>query len=107
MSGNPRHTIVRDGIEAGALYAMPHHGRVCLHTEDPDLLNVLLEEGLVAPRRPPFLDAAADGVHGAYRPKPQINWFFEPPMVEVLETLRPALEKAGYAVFSSPVPARD
>lgn len=107
MSGNSPHTILRDGVEVGALYALPWHGRVCLHTEDADLVRALLKEGSIAPTRPPFLDAAADGVHGSYRPKPQINWFFDDPLIEVVESLRPALQAAGFELSGAPSPASD
>ena len=81
MSGNPRHVVHRNGQEVAALYDLPWHGQVCLHTEDAELVNLLEAEGLLRPRRPPYLDAAPTGVHGAYRPTPQINFFFEPPLV--------------------------
>lgn len=100
MSGIPPHSIAREGARVGTLYEMPWHGKVCLHTEDAALVDRLLAEGLVAPSRPPFLDAADDGVHGAYRPRPQINLFFDVPLTEVLGTLRPALERAGYEIVS-------
>ncbi|MBW3660963.1 MAG: hypothetical protein KY397_04945 [Gemmatimonadetes bacterium] len=106
MSENSRHAILHEDVEVGVLYEMPWHGQVCLHTEDADLVNLLLEEGLVVPRRPPFLDAAEDGVHGGYRPRPQINLFFDEPLAEVVETLRPPLERAGWSVASTLPPKR-
>lgn len=105
MSGILPQSITRDGAEVGTLYEMRWHGKVCLHSEDPDLVDLLVREGLVAPRRPPFLDAAHDGVHGAYRPRPQINLFFDPPATEILQTIRPALEEAGYAILPEASPA--
>lgn len=104
MSGNSRHSIRHDGADVGTLSEMPWHGKVCLHTRDADLVELLVTADLIAPRRPPFLDAAADGVHGAYRPRPQINLFFEAPITEVVETIRPALEKAGYEVLAETTP---
>ena len=98
MSGKSPHNIVRDGVDVGALYAMPWHGKTCLHSRDADLVDLLIEKGLVAPRRPPFLDAAEDGVHGAYHPRPQINLFFDTSIARVVETIRPALEEAGYEI---------
>lgn len=102
MSGYSRHKILRDGADVGTLSAMPWHGQVCLHTEDSALVELLVEEGLATPRRPPYLDAAAgDGVHGAYRPRPQVNVFFEPPLESVVEALKGPLERAGYALAAS------
>lgn len=98
MSGIPRHVVRREEKEAGVLYDLPWHGQVCLHTEDASLLDVLQREGFAAPRRPPYLDAADRGVHGSYRPTPQINLFFEPPLEKVVEALRPTLEAAGYTI---------
>lgn len=104
MSGNSRHSIRRDGVDVGTLYEMPWHGKVCLHTRDAGLVELLVTADLIAPRRPPFLDAAPDGVHGAYRPRPQINLFFEAAIAEVVETIRPALEDAGYEILVEAAP---
>lgn len=104
MSGNSRHSITRDGSDVGTLYEMPSHGKVCLHTRDADLVGLLVAADLVTPRRPPFLDAAEDGVHGAYRPRPQINLFFEDPVAEVIETIRPTLEESGYRIVAETAP---
>jgi hypothetical protein len=59
-----------------------------------------VEHGL-APARPPFLDAAADGVHGAYIPRPQRNWFLAPPLADAAATLEQVLRATGYSL--SPV----
>lgn len=104
MSGNSRHSIRRDGADVGTLYEMPWHGKVCLHTRDADLVELLVTADLITPRRPPFLDAAPDGVHGAYRPRPQINLFFEAPVAEVVGAIRPALEDAGYEIVAEAAP---
>lgn len=105
MSGKSRRVILRDGAEVGAVYDMPWHGQVCLHTEDAGIVDLLEERGLVALRRPPFLDAADGGIHGAYRPRPQVNLFFEPPLEAVVDAIRPALEEGGYSLVAV-APAR-
>lgn len=99
----PRYTIRRlqgGGVPAGALYDLPRHGQVALHVHDPELVLLLEAEGLIEPRRPPFLDAAGSGVHGAFRPRPQVNTFLAPPIEAVAEALTRAFAGAGgaYAV---------
>ncbi|HUP01475.1 MAG TPA: hypothetical protein VM737_08150 [Gemmatimonadota bacterium] len=90
--------------DAGALYDLPYHGQVCLHTEDAGIVGALESSGHLAPaghlapRRPPYLDAARGGVHGGYRPRPQINVFFRPPIEAVAEAITPPLQEAGYTV---------
>lgn len=105
---SPRYTIGRrtdTGAEdVGALYELPSHGQVCLHTEDEVLVDLLAARGILEPVRPPFLDAGAPGVHGRYRPRPQINFFFAPPVEEVAEAIRSAVEGDGFSV-SEAVPA--
>ena len=95
----PRFRIRRAGDaasrEAGALFDLPHHGQVALHTDDPELLLLLEAAGLVVPRRPPFLDAADGGVHGAYRPRPQLNTFLAPPVEQVADAFARAFADAG------------
>jgi hypothetical protein len=99
----PRYTIrrARDGdAPAGALYDLPLHGQVALHADDPELVPLLVSGGVIVPRRPPFLDAADGGVHGAYRPRPQPNVFFAPPIEDVAAALARAFADAGggYAI---------
>jgi hypothetical protein len=89
--------------DAGALYDLPLHAQVCLHTDDPELVLLLESEGMIVPARPPYLDAAGIGIHGAYRSRPQINVFLEPPIQEVAEAFARALAKAGaYAIEPTP-----
>jgi hypothetical protein len=85
---------------AGALYDLPHHAQVGLHTDDPELVLLLEAEGLLVPTRPPYLDAAGIGIHGAYRSRPQINVFLEPPIQDVAEAFARAFAEAGgvYAI---------
>ena len=99
----PRYTIRRPqdgGAPAGALYDLPRHGQVALHVHDPALVLLLEAEGLIDPLRPPFLDAAGSGVHGAFRPRPQVNTFLEPPVEAVAEALARVFADAGgtYAI---------
>jgi hypothetical protein len=101
----PHYTIRRlqgGGAPAGALYDLPRHGQVALHVHDPELVLLLEAESLIEPRRPPFLDAAGSGVHGAFRPRPQINTFFAPPIEAVAETLARAFAGAGGAYTLEP-----
>jgi hypothetical protein len=88
--------------DAGALYDLPRHAQVCLHTDDPELVLLIEAEGLVPPR-PPYLDAAGIGVHGAYRPRPQINVFLEPPIQDVAEAFARAFAEAGGVYVLEPV----
>lgn len=108
MAKSPRYLIRRDGDgesrEVGALYDLPRHGQVCLHCEDPDLVILLESAGVIVPARPPFLDAAEAGIHGAYRPRPQLNLFFEPPVEGVAEAFGRAFEASGAAYRIEPVP---
>lgn len=105
MHGNARHTLLKDGAQVGALYELPWHGQVCLHVDDPALAARLVEAGVVTSRRAPFLDAGPAGIHGAYRPRIQLNLFFEPPVDAVLAAIRPVLDAAGYRVATAE-PAR-
>jgi hypothetical protein len=89
--------------DAGALYDLPHHAQVCLHTDDPELVLLLEAEELFVPPRPPYLDAADVGVHGAYRPRPQVNVFLEPPIQDVAEAIARALKQAGGMYVLEPV----
>lgn len=103
MPASPHYLVRRPaagapGAEVGALFDLPQHGQVCLHSEDPDLIRLLVERRLLIPRRPPFLDAAPRGVHGAYQPLPQINVFLAPPIDEVAATIAEAVGEAGYTV---------
>ena len=101
----PRYTIRRvrnGGAPAGALFDLPRHGLVALHVKDPELVLLLEAEGLIEPRRPPFLDAAGSGVQGAFRPRPQVNTFLAPPVEAVADALSRAFAGAGggYAIES-------
>lgn len=102
MPPTPRYLLTRgqgpDAPEVGALFDMPVHGQVCLHTEDAEVVLALERAGVLEPGRPPFLDAAEGGVHGAYRPRPQVNVFFPPPVDDVAEAIAPPLREAGFAV---------
>ena len=101
----PRYTILRaqgGNAPAGALYDLPLHGQVALHADDPELMPLLLSSGVIVPRRPPFLDAADAGVHGAYRPRPQVNVFLEPPIEDVAAALARAFADAGGAFAIEP-----
>jgi len=97
---SPRYVIRKQDdsalTDAGALYELP--AQVCLHTEDGELVRTLESAGLLAPLRPPYLDAAHHGIHGAYRPRPQINYFFMPPIDDVVRAIEAPLADAGYAV---------
>lgn len=102
----PRYTIRRrldGGTPAGALYDLPRHGQVALHVHDPELVLLLEAEGVIDPLRPPFLDAAGSGVHGAFRPRPQVNTFLEPPVEAVAEALARVLAAAGGTYAIEPV----
>jgi hypothetical protein len=109
MLGLPRYRIRRagDGASryAGALYDLPHHGQVGLHTDDPELMLLLESAGLVVPRRPPYLDAADAGVHGAYRPRPQLNTFLAPPVEEVADAFARAFAERGGGYTVEPATA--
>ena len=101
----PRYTIRRakgGGPPAGALYDLPLHGQVALHADDPERMPLLVSGGMIVPRRPPFLDAADAGVHGAYRPRPQPNVFFAPPIEDVATALARAFADAGGAYAIEP-----
>ena len=93
----------RAARDAGALYDLPRHAQVCLHTADPELVLLLEAEGLLLPPRPPYLDAAGIGIHGAYRSRPQINVFLEPPVGDVAEAFSRAFAEAGGAYVLEPV----
>ena len=101
----PRYTIRRlpdGGPPAGALYDLPRHRQVALHVDDPELVLLLEAEGLIDPLRPPFLDAAGSGVHGAFRPRPQVNTFLEPPIESVADALARAFADTGGAYAIEP-----
>src|SRR5688500_5375132 len=106
MPALPRFTIGRlpDGdAPAGALYDLPRHGQVALHVDDPELVLLLEAEGLIDPLRPPFLDAGGSGVHGAFRPRPQVNTFLEPPIEAVADAFARAFAGTGGAYAIEPV----
>ena len=107
----PRYRIRRasDGtsLEAGALFDLPNHGQVALHTDDPELVLLLEAGGLIVPVRPPFLDAADGGVHGAYRPRPQVNVFLAPPIEEVADAFARAFVDAGGVYSLEPAASAD
>jgi hypothetical protein len=107
MPATPSHVVRRaDGGEVGELYDLPHQRKVALHIKDDDLARLLAEHGIVPPR-PPFLDAAHHGVHGAYAPRPQRNWFLTPPLEEVVAALESVLGPAGYTLDPAPVPTTE
>ena len=107
----PRYRIrrVSDGTsrEAGALFDLPNHGQVALHTDDPELVLLLEAGGLIVPVRPPFLDAADSGVNGAYRPRPQVNVFLAPPIEEVADAFARAFADAGGVYALEPAASAD
>ncbi len=105
MTRTDRHIVLKEDVEVAALYDLPWHGQVCLHSDDPELTARLVEAGVVSSARAPFLDATGRGIHGAYVPRVQLNLFFEPPLEAVLDAIRPTLEAAGYRV-AAPEPAR-
>lgn len=104
----PRYLIRRytgaGAEEVGSLYELPNHGQVCLHTEDEELVDLLGARGLLHAARPPLLDAGAPGVHGRYRVRPQINFFFAPPIEDVAEAIRSVAGEDGFTVTEA-VPA--
>lgn len=105
MPLHPRYVIRRaDGAEAGELFDIPSHGFVGLHIEDLDLARSLIERGVLRPPRPPFLDAADHGIHGAYVPRPQVNWFLAPPIDDVAAELDAAIRAAGPGYAIAPAP---
>ena len=103
---SPRYTIRRftgsGAKEAGALYDMPSQGQVALHTEDEALVDLLAARGILAPVRPPRLDAGHGGVHGRYAVRPQVNFLFAPPIEDVAEAIRSAVAEDGWTVTASP-----
>jgi hypothetical protein len=100
----PRYSIRRlGGAPAGALYDLPRHRQVALHIDDHELALLLEAEGLIDPLRPPFLDAAGSGVHGAFRERPQVNTFLEPPVEAVADALGRAFAAAGGSYAIEPV----
>ncbi len=104
----PRYTIRRytgtGAEEVGALYALPSHGQVALHTEDEALVDLLSAKGILDPVRPPLLDAGGGDVHGSYRIRPQFNLFFAPPIEDLADAIRSAVGEDGYTVTEA-VPA--
>jgi hypothetical protein len=106
----PRYTIRRSsdhGTEdVGALYDLPSHGQVCLHTVDEALIDLLASRGILQAARPPYLEAGQPGVHGSYRARPQINFFFAPPIEEVAEAIQSAAGEDGFAVTEAAPAAR-
>ncbi|MFN2384619.1 MAG: hypothetical protein ABR559_10250 [Gemmatimonadota bacterium] len=112
MPPAPRYLIRSANADAGELYALEHHGQVCLHARDPELIDTLVAQGVLAPRRPPYLDAhrgahaEVPGVpHAHYRPTPQLNVFLAPPIETVAKALAEGLAKAGGAYTIVPAPA--
>jgi hypothetical protein len=101
----PRYTIRRftgSGTEeVGGLYDLPSHGQVALHTEDEALVDLLASRGVLAPVRPPRLDAGHAGVHGRYAVRPQLNFFFAPPIENVAEAIRSAVAEDSFTVTAS------
>lgn len=101
----PRYTIRRStgsgAEEVGGLYDLPSHGQVALHTEDEALVDLLAARGILEPVRPPRLDAGHGGVHGRYAVRPQINFFFAPPIENVAEAIRSAVAEDGFTVTAS------
>ena len=91
--------------EAGALFDMPNHGLVAFHTDDPELVLLLEADGLIVPPRPPYLDAADSGIHGAYRPRPQVNVFLAPPTEQVADAFARAFADTGGAYAIEPASA--
>ena len=104
----PRYVIYRkDGAgsaAAGSLYELPYHGQVCLHTTDAEIIRALESAGILVALRPPYLDAAEGGVHGAYASRPQVNLFFEPPIDAVARAITGPLGGSGYTVSEAAVP---
>ena len=102
---SPRYTIRRltgsGAEEVGALYDLPSHGQVALHTEDVALVDLLAARGILEPVRPPRLHAGRGGVHGRYAVRPQINFFFAPPIENVAEAIRSAVAEDGFTVTVS------
>lgn len=96
----PTHLVRHPRSErpVGAIYELSAHRQVALQTEDAELVELLVEGGAATPRRPPYLDAGATGVHGAYRPRPQINLFFEPPADDLARAIEAVAGEAGYSV---------
>ena len=87
--------------EVGALYDLPSHGQVALHTEDEAFVDLLAARGILEPVRPPRLDAGHGGIHGRYAVRPQINFFFAPPIEDVAEAIRSATAEDGFTVTAS------
>ncbi|HKY59664.1 MAG TPA: hypothetical protein VJP59_01515 [Gemmatimonadota bacterium] len=106
----PRYTIRRftgSGAEdVGELYELTSHGQVALHTEDGALVDLLAARGILQPVRPPRLDAGQGGVHGRYRVRPQVNFFFAPPIEDVAEAIRSAGAEDGFTVTEAAPAAR-
>jgi hypothetical protein len=106
MPETPRYLVRRaddpEARDAGALYDLPRHGLVALHADDPELVPLLVSGGVIVPNRPPFLDAAESGIHGAYRPRPQLNVFLAPPIEDVAAALARAFADAGGAYAIEP-----
>ena len=73
VSRTDRHIVLKDGVEVAALYDLPWHGQVCLHSDDPELTARLVEAGVVSSARAPFLDDTGRGIHGAYVPRVQLK----------------------------------
>jgi hypothetical protein len=102
---SPRYAIRRStgsgAEEVGELYDLPSHGQVALHTEDEAFVDLLAARGILEPVRPPRLDAGHGGVHGHYAVRPQINFFFAPPIEDVAEAIRSAAAEDGFTVTAS------
>ncbi|HET6343205.1 MAG TPA: hypothetical protein VFG78_13595 [Gemmatimonadota bacterium] len=101
----PRYTIRRfsgsGAEEVGALYDLPSHAQVALHTEDEAFVDLLAARGILEPVRPPRLDAGHGDVHGRYAVRPQVNFFFAPPIEDVAEAIRSAAAEDGFTVTVS------
>ena len=106
----PRYTIRRltgSGAEdVGELYELPSHGQVALHAENEALVDLLTARGILQPVRPPRLDAGQGGIHGRYRVRPQVNFFFAPPIEDVAEAIRAAAAEDGFTVTEAGPVAR-
>ncbi|MGH7543485.1 MAG: hypothetical protein ACREK7_06050 [Gemmatimonadota bacterium] len=101
----PSYTIRRftgsGAEEVGALYDLPSQEQVALHTEDEAFVDLLAARGILQPVRPPRLDAGHGGVHGRYWVRPQINFFFAPPIEDVAEAIRSVTAEDGFTVTAS------
>ncbi|MGH7300572.1 MAG: hypothetical protein ACREJE_09185, partial [Candidatus Rokuibacteriota bacterium] len=74
--------------------------------QDEALVDLLAAKGILDPARPPLLDAGGDDVHGSYRIRPQINFFFAPPIEDLAEAIRSATGEDGFTVTEAVAAAR-